>query len=153
MVSDRCFTGNVKKRHRVSIRFEVRGGFRHALNIALDTVEVSIRFEVRGGFRRLRCGVRLSADPVSIRFEVRGGFRLPEWVGYVGVAFQSALRFAVVSDINMIAFVTAWLVSIRFEVRGGFRRGPLGPLYKTAVSIRFEVRGGFRHHDECGLGR
>ena len=39
-------------------------------------IDVSIRFEVRGGFRHLR---QLPCHPVrrvSIRFEVRGGFRL-----------------------------------------------------------------------------
>ena len=36
---------------------------------------------------------------VSIRFEVRGGFRLDlQWVDKPYLGFQSALRFAVVSD-------------------------------------------------------
>ena len=42
--------------------------------------------------------IRLSS--VSIRFKVRGGFRpgdLADWL-CAGVLFQSALRFAVVSD-------------------------------------------------------
>ena len=59
----------------VSIRFEVRGGFRHPLKIFIAIMTVSIRFEVRGGFRlSLTKGTTLT-DP-----------------------FQSALRFAVVSD-------------------------------------------------------
>ena len=38
----------------VSIRFEVRGGFRLGFSVAImSSYEVSIRFEVRGGFRRL----------------------------------------------------------------------------------------------------
>ena len=59
---------------------------------------------------------------VSIRFEVRGGFR-PEahpGLGAVG-RFQSALRFAVVSD-ECEEYQLDIEVSIRFEVRGGFRR-------------------------------
>ena len=59
---------------------------------------VSIRFEVRGGFRLIIvvAGVVLL---VSIRFEVRGGFRLDLSGGPdEGQRFQSALRFAVVSD-------------------------------------------------------
>ena len=36
----------------VSIRFEVRGGFRQPRTISAEWLEaVSIRFEVRGGFR------------------------------------------------------------------------------------------------------
>ena len=62
-------------------------------------IDVSIRFKVRGGFRpltpRSAKGVR---PPVSIRFEVRGGFRPILWVVSVALPFQSALRFAVVSD-------------------------------------------------------
>ena len=36
----------------VSIRFEVRGGFRLEIMLRLSNEEVSIRFEVRGGFRQ-----------------------------------------------------------------------------------------------------
>ena len=60
--------------------------------------------------------------------------------------FQSALRFAVVSDRdNRIVLDGQGGVSIRFKVRGGFRRGHRGPArVVTDVSIRFKVRGGFR---------
>ena len=109
---------------------------------------------------------------VSIRFEVRGGFRLDlQWVDKPYLGFQSALRFAVVSDLAIewvhhhpgmfqsalrLAVVSDWpmwprssltssLVSIRFEVRGGFRPARLRRrIGKIRVSIRFEVRGGFR---------
>ena len=60
---------------------------------------------------------------VSIRFEVRGGFRPPDY-GYSDFyhEFQSALRFAVVSDCQeALPEAAAPSVSIRFEVRGGFR--------------------------------
>ena len=43
-------------RHQVSIRFEVRGGFRLVGVATLNLVSVSIRFEVRGSFRRLCTG-------------------------------------------------------------------------------------------------
>ena len=62
-------------------------------------------------------------------------------------AFQSALRFAVVSDAALIvaSSLAPRSVSIRFEVRGGFRLGiQLLLAVGFAVSIRFEVRGGFR---------
>ena len=37
--------------------------------------------------------------------------------------FQSALRFAVVSDVvELLTSLSPAMVSIRFEVRGGFRR-------------------------------
>ena len=65
-------------RELVSIRFEVRGGFRPTTHSAKDCAanSVSIRFEVRGGFRRVLIGsVAFFVDAVSIRFEVRGGFR------------------------------------------------------------------------------
>ena len=42
---------------------------------ALIVVMVSIRFEVRGGFRRRRHVGVVGRPLVSIRFEVRGGFR------------------------------------------------------------------------------
>ena len=93
-------------------------------------------------------------------------------VGVVGrlLRFQSALRFAVVSDVYTKGGPFRGYVSIRFEVRGGFR--PLQRRWKPSklrlfqsalrfavvsdkgmrrssdllpiVSIRFEVRGGFR---------
>ena len=61
---------------------------------------------------------------VSIRFEVRGGFRHYRCTAWGQLAeFQSALRFAVVSDFLIVASKDDGpLVSIRFEVRGGFRR-------------------------------
>ena len=114
---------------------------------AREDAGVSIRFEVRGGFRPVERPTE-SSGSVSIRFEVRGGFRQQAFILEANPAvFQSALRFAVVSDGDdkwYMAFDT-FFVSIRFEVRGGFRRGP----YQTemvcnGVSIRFEVRGGFR---------
>ena len=65
----------------------------------------------------------LTRHRVSIRFEVRGGFRL--WVvvaKYAYPEFQSALRFAVVSDCLLgVLYRVEASVSIRFEVRGGFR--------------------------------
>ena len=65
-------------------------------------------------------------------------------------SFQSALRFAVVSDYPDGSLkYDSTLVSIRFEVRGGFRLSG-GGLYGAAseVSIRFEVRGGFRRSQQ-----
>ena len=60
---------------------------------------VSIRFEVRGGFRQATGHPPRVGRLVSIRFEVRGGFRLfAITLGAVLATFQSALRFAVVSD-------------------------------------------------------
>ena len=59
-------------------------------------------------------------------------------------AFQSALRFAVVSDGVVRTGRLRGGVSIRFEVRGGFRRQKGTLCLKKRVSIRFEVRGGFR---------
>ena len=59
----------------VSIRFEVRGGFRlTAAKMTAARHQVSIRFEVRGGFRLVGVAT-LNLVSVSIRFEVRGGFR------------------------------------------------------------------------------
>ena len=57
---------------------------------------------------------------VSIRFEVRGGFR-PAWLSTnIGTAlFQSALRFAVVSDIASLAHTPGQLLfqsALRFAV-------------------------------------
>ena len=40
---------------------------------------VSIRFEVRGGFRPLTSYPLAPNEGVSIRFEVRGGFRLTDY--------------------------------------------------------------------------
>ena len=88
---------------------------------------------------------------VSIRFEVRGGFRRECGIPTSGaITFQSALRFAVVSDGWASAGHRAArpAVSIRFEVRGGFRRENRVTVNTSIriVSIRFEVRGGFRRH-------
>ena len=113
-----------------------------------------------GGFR---------GDSVSIRFEVRGGFRLSLFGGVLGFSrFQSALRFAVVSDtaywengkIHMFQSALRFAVvsdpsvraslltvmfqsALRFAVVSDPRtagRRVLGGV----VSIRFKVRGGFR---------
>ena len=83
---------------------------------------VSIRFEVRGGFRHGLLG-KWENSHVSIRFKVRGGFRLlgPPNPIFSPSAFQSALRFAVVSDTSTREGDNMEQVSIRFEVRGGFR--------------------------------
>ena len=106
----------------VSIRFEVRGGFRrgHIGCTGTEVASVSIRFEVRGGFR-LPNKIFSHHGGVSIRFEVRGGFRPP-------TKRRAPLR-----------------VSIRFKVRGGFRppSSTTGTM-EVLVSIRFKVRGGFR---------
>ena len=71
-----------------------------------------------------RCRERLNLHNVSIRFEVRGGFRLHLDALREAEAFQSALRFAVVSDVGVYRDRShrGPMVSIRFEVRGGFRR-------------------------------
>ena len=117
---------------------------------------VSIRFEVRGGFRpeahpglgavgRFQSALRFAV--VSDRMEKSGP------AGTV-VPFQSALRFAVVSDFTHDKDNRFANVSIRFEVRGGFRRKR--PSYRrsgTRVSIRFEVRGGFRRRPFHGRWR
>ena len=59
--------------------------------------------------------------------------------------FQSALRFAVVSDMPYGDSVYSETVSIRFKVRGGFRRKKYeAQQLAEQVSIRFKVRGGFR---------
>ena len=64
---------------------------------------VSIRFEARGGFRPARLRRRIGKIRVSIRFEVRGGFRRNDLSPHRHVEkFQSALRFAVVSDANTV---------------------------------------------------
>ena len=100
MVSDRGAVRRVRRVGHVSIRFEVRGGFRLESAVWATTVDnVSIRFEVRGGFRRYQLALDLALDTVSIRFEVRGGFRLYGIVlALLAISFQSALRFAAVSD-------------------------------------------------------
>ena len=64
-------------------------------------------------------------------------------VGHEPGLFQSALRFAVVSDLALVALLTnVMVVSIRFEVRGGFRRTLLDrkgycPVFQSA--LRFAV--------------
>ena len=81
------------------------------------------------------------ATAVSIRFEVRGGFR-PRFRDRVKkfISFQSALRFAVVSD-EWVGYVGLTVtVSIRFEVRGGFRPYPLTRRPDKPCC------GGFTHH-------
>ena len=108
----------------VSIRFKVRGGFRHVLKALCDFYDmfqsalrfavvpesfglssfgglfVSIRFKVRGGSRHVTSG-RVGA-PIKFQSALRfavvpdGKKTLEVRVGYN--RFQSALRFAVVSD-------------------------------------------------------
>ena len=85
------------------------------------TERVSIRFEVRGGFRPVELK-QAGFDPFqsALRFAVVSDAYLGPLVE--AQAFQSALRFAVVSDVIIIViFTAAGMVSIRFEVRGGFR--------------------------------
>ena len=109
----------------VSIRFEVRGGFRRRYMYAhLDTVEFqsALRFAVVSD----KAPLPPKATPggnVSIRFEVRGGFRRGcAQMDRKVQLFQSALRFAVVSDSPRCRVGCSGSgVSIRFEVRGGFR--------------------------------
>ena len=105
---------------------------------------VSIRFEVRGGFRRT-----LKSCPLESPFQSALRFAVvsdqDKWyLAPVAIVFQSALRFAVVSDLFWIAKGTIrYLVSIRFEVRGGFRLPVLGQepprrgLFQSA--LRFAV--------------
>ena len=119
-----------------------------SMNTAIGTHSVQIRSKVRGGFRRTQSKTSSLSSVVSIRFEVRGGFRLVAKHTYPDDhTFQSALRFAVVSDDRKEnEMIETHIVSIRFEVRGGFR---LDRSYRwrggnCLVSIRFEVRGGFR---------
>ena len=159
----------------VSIRFRVRGGSRHELvKEAVASGKVSIRFEVRGGSRPDQFAVPCDdCNFVSIRFRVRGGSRpgrvtekastvvaFQSASGFAVVPdppskrkdyamwFQSALRFAVVSDLLFAVFGFVMIlasVSIRFKVRGGFRLSLLGVGFVAwYVSIRFKVRGGFR---------
>ena len=72
---------------------------------------------------------------VSIRFEVRGGFRLAILVAEHAAPFQSALRFAVVSDTSPSPpCPNGQGVSIRFEVRGGFRREGMAALWDAAIA-------------------
>ena len=83
-----------------SIRFKVRGGSRGRGPGGVPSgSHVSIRFKVRGGFRPEK-QVSYGSLVVSIRFKVRGGFRrqLEPTPSGCKQSFQSALRFAVVSD-------------------------------------------------------
>ena len=78
MVSDGALIWMIRDLWKlVSIRFEVRGGFRQLLSVwaSGEAGRVSIRFEVRGGFRQLPSRWWMTTSTVSIRFEVRGGFR------------------------------------------------------------------------------
>ena len=59
---------------------------------------------------------------------------------YSASAFQSALRFAVVSDVVDSMEPQASCVSIRFKVRGGFRPYPLARRPDKPCC------GGFTHH-------
>ena len=84
---------------------------------------------------------------VSIRFEVRGGFRLLTTFGAgKWIVFQSALRFAVVSDLAnylLAVFGAGFQSALRFAVVSDVLYSG-GEIVDTLVSIRFEVRGGFR---------
>ena len=80
-----------------ALRFAVVSDGRHASRPSNDHL-VSIRFKVRGGFRLMGEIAIAALLVVSIRFKVRGGFRHRHHGGYVWPLFQSALRFAVVSD-------------------------------------------------------
>ena len=88
-------------------------------------LDVSIRFKVRGGFRRTTVkGVldKLLRFQSALRFAVVSDFCSgigPDW----NISFQSALRFAAVSDHQFRDNRIVLGVSIRFEVCGGFRRG------------------------------
>ena len=116
VVSDFFFAGAIK----------ALGGFQSALRFAvvsdahLDMLdafgEVSIRFEVRGGFRQVPCQPEQhSCQAVSIRFEVRGGFRRHSGEAHVRQPFQSALRFAVVSDLTIIITILVAAAMARFN--------------------------------------
>ena len=64
----------------------------------------------------------------------------------VSLSFQSALRFAVVSDDNEIQQVSTespFQSALRFAVVSDYKGQLIGQRIKK-VSIRFEVRGGFR---------
>ena len=107
------------------------------------TMDVSIRFEVRGGFRRPSWG---PADQSygfqsALRFAVVSYTRLAALEVARTILFQSALRFAVVSDIlELLTSLSPAMVSIRFEVRGGFRPYPLTRCPDKPCC------GGFTHH-------
>ena len=57
---------------RFAVVSDLQGG------IVITVVMVSIRFEVRGGFRLVGIWIDQPGGRVSIRFEVRGGFRPPQ---------------------------------------------------------------------------
>ena len=90
---------------------------------------VSIRFEVRGGFRLWRKARAISERRVvSIRFEVRGGFRPSIKKGYISmnaIEFQSALRFAVASD------PTPWHAVLTSPVAAVLHTTPPHPLQQA----------------------
>ena len=74
-------------------------------DLTMLTKNVLIRFEVRGGFRQSAIADHITSTEVSIRFEVRGGFRLGVLFALWALGwFQSALRFAVVSDSLLTIF-------------------------------------------------
>ena len=103
----RCFQNSLSQREGsprsgVSFRFKVRGGFRHTGKEA--TTE--------------RCGV-------SIRFKVRGGFRREAMMTAITTMFQSALRFAVVSD------PTPWHAVLTSLVAAVLHTTPLHPLQQA----------------------
>ena len=128
----------------VSIRFKVRGGFRHDERYHVYRFWVSIRFKVRGGFRLVVCSLWCSGSfgpfQSALRFAVVSDEHERHECCYRD-GFQSALRFAVVSDEQPINMHTiAACVSIRFKVRGGFRPYPLARRPDKPCC------GGFTHH-------
>ena len=145
MVSDEANFDYLFGRPLVSIRFEVRGGFRHSsIQLCKKSPRVSIRFEVRGGFRRAMFtvfGTTALLFQSALRFAVVSDSYRRSPLKRRSGKFQSALRFAVVSDVAI--WTTSRpppIVSIRFEVRGGFRPYPLARCPDKPCC------GGFTHH-------
>ena len=88
----------------------------------------------------------LTQSSFSIRFKVRGGFRpeKPAEISNVRLAFQSALRFAAISDAMVVGLaLIGSYVSICFKVHGGFRLATFGvtALFWAAFqsALRFAV--------------
>ena len=86
-----------------------------------------IRFKVRGGFRPGTQTLTLGASgSVSIRFKVRGGFRQVIYRPNRSImVFQSALRFAVVSD------PTPWHAVLTSPVAAVLHTTPPHPLQQA----------------------
>ena len=86
----------------------------------------------------------LTQSSFSIRFKVRGGFRpaKPAEISNVRLAFQSALRFAAISDAMVVGLaLIGSYVSIRFKVRGDFRLADMPEWvgYTFQSALRFTV--------------